>query len=98
MPLAFDRQAAAGVRATIQFRVSGAEAGDYWLRIDRGRCRSAAGTAEAPDLVIHTPDRVWLRIARGELDGSRALMDGLYRAEGDIVLLAKLQSWFPRAS
>src|SRR5207247_1717357 len=94
MPLAFDRKAAGDGRAVIQFRVSGAEAGDYHVRVEGGRCRSFAGPAPAPDLVVHTPDTVWIRIARGELDGGRALQDGLYRVEGDLAVLAKMDEWF----
>jgi len=94
MPLAFDRKAAGDDRAVIQFRVSGREAGDYHIRIERGRCRSFAGEAPTPDLVVHTPDRVWIRIARGELDGGEALQQGLYRIEGDLAVLAKMNEWF----
>jgi hypothetical protein len=95
MPLAFDRRAARDARASIQFRVSGDEAGDYYLRIERGTCRSFEGMAPAADLTVYTPDEVWVRIARGELDGGKALAEGLYRAEGDLDVLAKLGDWFP---
>src|SRR5438093_900258 len=83
MPLVFDRKAARDTRASIQFRVSGSEPGDYYLDIARGRCRSFEGIAPAADLTVYTPGTVWLKIAHGELDGERALRDGLYRAEGD---------------
>ena len=46
-------------------------------------------------VTIDTPEAVWLRVARGEIDGRQALMDGLYRAEGDLLVLAKLTEWFP---
>ncbi len=95
MPMAFDRRAAGAARATIQFRVSGTEPGDYWLRIGDGRCESFEGTAPAPDLVVHTPDGVWLRVVRGELDGGQALAAGLFHIEGDPQLLATFPSWFP---
>jgi hypothetical protein len=96
MPYVFDRRAAREVKASIQFRVSGPEAGDYYLRIARGRCESFEGITPAPDLTVFTPDGVWTRIARGELDGGAALMQGLYRAEGDLMVLAKLREWFKR--
>ena len=95
MPLVFDRKAAGDARATIQFCVSGDEPGDYHLRIAAGKCESFTGRAPAPDLTVHTPGPVWMRIARGELDGGRALMEGLYRAEGKLEVLAKLGEWFP---
>ena len=91
----FDRKAARDTRASIQFRVSGSEPGDYYLDIARGRCRSFEGIAPAADLTVYTPGTVWLKIAHGELDGERALRDGLYRAEGDFALLGKIGEWFP---
>jgi hypothetical protein len=96
MPFVFDRQAAGNAQATLQFCVSGPEAGNYYLRIARGKCESFAGTASAPDLTVHTLDTVWLRIGRGELDGAQALQEGLYHVEGDFSLLTKLGEWFPQ--
>ena len=96
MPMIFDAKAAAGATASIQFRVSGADAGAYWLRIAGGRCESFEGVADRADLTVHTPDSVWVRIVHGELDGGRALADGLYRVEGDPLVLAKLSQWFAR--
>lgn len=95
MPFLFDRRAAAGARARVQFHVTGAEAGDWWLRVEGGTCATFAGTTPSPDVAVHTPDVVWRRIARGELDGTQALVEGLYRAEGDVAVLAKLAEWFP---
>ena len=97
MPLAFDRRAAGAACASVQFRVSGAEPGNYWLRINDGRCESFEGIAPAPDLVVHTPDTVWMRIVRGELDGGHALAAGLFRIDGDPELLAAFRTWFSRA-
>jgi hypothetical protein len=95
MPMVFDRRAARDVDATIQFRVSGAEPGVYHVRIARGRCESFEGPAAAADVTVDTSEAVWLRVVRGEVDGTQALMDGLYRAEGDLLVLAKLKEWFP---
>jgi hypothetical protein len=95
MPFAFASRAAADARATIQFRVTGAQPGDYYLQVDAGRCRSFEGLAAGPDLTIRTPDSVWLRIARGELDGAEALQQGLYSVEGDLGVLINMREWFP---
>jgi hypothetical protein len=96
LPFVFDRKAASDTQATIQFCVSGLEAGNYYVRIARGRCESFFGVAASPDLTVHTPDTVWLRIAHGELDGARALQEGLYHAEGDFTVLTKMKDWFGR--
>lgn len=95
MPFAFDKSAAGSARAEIQFRVGGTEPGDYWLRIRDGRCESFEGDAPTPSITVYTPDTVWLRMVRGELDGAQALAEGLFRADGDATLLASLSRWFP---
>jgi hypothetical protein len=95
MPMTFDAKAAGDTRATIQFRVSGDDGGDFWLRVADGACEGFEGTAPSPDLTIHTPGEVWLAIARGELDGPQALMDGRYTIEGDSSILLRLAEWFP---
>jgi hypothetical protein len=94
MPFALDPVAARDARAVIEFRVSGDAPGNYWLQVGGGRCESFEGRAERPDLVVHTPDHVWVGIAHGRLDGTQALLQGQYRAEGDLSMLAKLQQWF----
>jgi SCP-2 sterol transfer family len=96
MPFAFDRRAARDVAACIQFRVTGNEPGDYHVRILRGKCESFEGVAPKPDVTVHTPDNVWVQVSRGEVDGERALMEGRYRAEGDLVMLAQMGQWFGR--
>jgi putative sterol carrier protein len=96
MPLTFDAKAARGAEATIQFQVSGPDAGSYTLRVDDRGCQSFEGAAPAPDLTISTPDSVWLQIARGELDAAQALVEQQYRVEGETGILLRLAEWFPR--
>ncbi len=64
MPLAFNRQAAAGLKAVIQFNMSGLEPGIYHLVIDSGDCTFHSGRASKPTLTINAPSEVWLQIAR----------------------------------
>jgi hypothetical protein len=95
MPLLFDAKAAGDVEATIQFRVSGPGAGDFWVRVADGACESAEGEASAADLVIHTPSAVWMGIARGEIDPAQALLDQQYSIEGNSEILLRFSEWFP---
>ncbi len=98
MPWAFQPQAAGATQATIQFHVSGDEAGSYYLRVANSTCESFIGTTTTPDLTIRTPASVWMRIVRGELDGGQALQEGLYTVEGDFSVLMKLGGWFAAGS
>jgi len=95
MTMMFDAKAAGDARATIQFRVSGDDSGDYWLRVADGACEGFEGQAPSADLTINTPSEVWLRIARGELDAAQALLDQQYSIEGDSSILLHFGEWFP---
>lgn len=94
MPLAFNRQAAAGLKAVIQFNVSGQEPGIYHLVIDSDDCTFHSGSASKPTLTINTPSEVWLQVARGELSGQDAVLKGLYKVEGDASILMKMGELF----
>ena len=93
MPRAFNAEAARGMNADIQFRVSGEEPGDYYLHIEGDACTFHEGIVEA-QLTIHTPCEVWVAVSNGEMDGQQAFMQGKYRVEGDFNLLLKLNDLF----
>lgn len=94
MTLTFYAAASGDIDATLQFNVTGAEPGTYYLRIAEGDCTFHLGTAEAPTLTIATPSDVWLKISRGELDAQGALMQGLYQVQGDFSLLMQMDTLF----
>jgi len=93
---AFNPQVAGNLRADIQFIVTGAEPGEFVLRIAGGGCTAHRGKLLKPTLTVHTPSEVWLQIARGELNGQTAFMKGLYRTEGDLGLLLKMGELFAK--
>lgn len=93
---AFNPQAAGSLRSDIQFSVTGQEQGEYVLRIADGQCTAHRGTVPNPALTVHTPSEVWLQIARGELSGQTAFMQGLFRTEGDMGLLLRMNELFSK--
>lgn len=95
MPRTFDSSAARGLNAVYQFDVSGAETFQAHLKIGGDACTYHEGPAAAPGVVIRTPAEVWMAIARRELDGQQAFMNGRYTVEGDLSLLLKLRALFP---
>jgi putative sterol carrier protein len=96
MPLGFDPTAARGLEAVYQFDVSGKAPFQAHLRISGESCSYHEGPAAAPGIVIRTPEDVWTAVAAGELDGQQAFMSGKYTVEGDLSLLLKLKTLFPR--
>jgi putative sterol carrier protein len=82
------------VNADIQFDISGEGGGKMVLSIADGRCTFREGEAKSPRLTIRSPGEIWLKVARGEINRAKALMDGLYQVEGDMSLLLKLGELF----
>ncbi|MBI4832805.1 MAG: NAD(P)H-dependent oxidoreductase [Candidatus Lindowbacteria bacterium] len=103
MAMVFNPQAAAGgsgqseqpLEAVIQFRVTGNEPGEYYLRIAEEKCAAFEGVHPQPTLTIHTPSEVWLAISRRELSGTEGFIKKKYRIEGDMGLLMRFEQLFP---
>lgn len=94
MPLGFHPEAAGSLSAVIQFEITGSEEFAAHLSIGNGRCSFHEGPAQKPDVIVKSPDDVWLSISKGKLDGQTAFLSGQYRVEGNISLLMKLRDMF----
>ena len=94
MPHGFDPIGGKDVTADIQFEISGEGGGKMVLSIADGRCTFREGEANSPRLTIRSPGEIWLKIARGEINRAKALMDGLYQVEGDMSLLLRMGELF----
>jgi putative sterol carrier protein len=94
MPQGFNSLEGKDITADIQFEISGEGGGKMVLSIADGRCTFREGEASSPRLTIRSPGEIWLKIARGEINRAKALMDGLYRVEGDMSLLLKMGDLF----
>jgi putative sterol carrier protein len=96
MAASLDSQAAGDMKATIQFRVTGSQPGNWFLTIGDGKCTASVGKTASPSLTIHTPSDVWLAIANRELNGQKAFMEGRYTVEGDMGVLMAMQRIFKK--
>jgi multimeric flavodoxin WrbA/putative sterol carrier protein len=94
MPFGFDAAAGKGLKGEIQFDLSGEGGGKMVLAISEGQCTVREGEALSPSLTIHSPADIWLKISRREINPGLALMDGLYRVEGDMSLFMKMNDLF----
>lgn len=96
MPAAFDPTAAGDLQTEIQFDIAGEGGGKWVISIAGGRCDVRSGEAKGPALTIESPGDVWIKIARGEIDRPKALMQGLYKVKGDMKVLARMPQLFGR--
>ena len=94
---AFQPDKAAGVTATIQFKFTGAEEGNYVVKVADGKCEVNEGETDSSTVTINSPSDVWLKISRRELDGATAFMSGQFTFTGDMGVLMQMGSWFGQA-
>lgn len=94
LPQAFNAAAAGDLQATIQFDIPDEEPGAYYILIEGGSCAAYEGEHPSPRMTIHSPADVWLKVSKGELDGTTAFMSGQFRASGDVSLLMQFRNLF----
>ena len=94
MPTHFLPDQAAGMRAIIQFDLSGEGGGQWYATIADGALNVAPGLTPTPSLTLATSANDYLAIINGELKPMAAFMQGKIKVRGDMPLLMKMQSLF----
>jgi putative sterol carrier protein len=94
MAAKYDPQANPGLKAVVQFDVTGKQEGYWFLAIENDQCTFNEGRHANPSVTIKTPSEVWLAIANKELDGSQAFMQGKFKTEGNLMLMMQLKNLF----
>ena len=94
MPKAFLPEKAPGLDAVIQFKFSGAEAGDWFATIKDGKCTIEQGAFPTPKMTLSADSADYVKIFTGELDGMQAFMAGKLKLAGDLNLAMKLMTMF----
>ncbi len=94
MPQYTNAAAIRGVDKTIQWEITGEEAGLYFLVVKDGTATMHEGRAPAANATIVVSGEVWKRIVTGQESGAAAFMLGKFKASGEIPLLMTMQNWF----
>jgi len=94
----FNPAAAGSMNKTLQWNITGEEAGVYALKIANGTCELIKGGVEKPDMTLTVADKDWLGIASGQLNAMTAFTSGKLKIAGDMMLAMKLQQLFPVGS
>jgi putative sterol carrier protein len=95
MPSAFNRDAAAGLNAVIQYNIEGADGGDWYVVIKDQTCTVSEGLHASPSVSLRMADKDWIAMCNGQLNGVTAFMTGKLKATGDIMLAQRLTTLFP---
>lgn len=95
MPGAFLPEKAQGVDATIHFKFTGENPGEWNAVIKDGQCEVAQGIpSKAPTMTLTADSADYVKIFTGELDGMAAFMQGKIKLGGDLNLAMKLMQMF----
>ena len=94
MPSKFQPAKAAGVNATIQYEITGDQAGTWHAIIKDGKCAVNGGAAASPNLTLTMASQDWLDMIGGKLSGQMAFMSGKLKLKGDMGLAMKMGSLF----
>jgi putative sterol carrier protein len=95
MPAIFNSAAAAGLNKTIQWNITGEQAGSWAFKIDNGTCELIPGGVEKPDVTFTISDKDWLALADGKLDAQSAFFSGQLKIAGDMGLALRFAQLFP---
>ena len=90
----FVPEAAEGVDAVIQYKLSGEEAGDYIITIKDGTCTTAIGEADDPTMTLAADSQDLKDVLLGRANGMQYFMQGKLKLSGDLNLAMKLTSFF----
>ena len=94
MPGRLKADRAQGLKAVIQYDITGEGGGTYHVEIADGTCRVEAGAAAAPQLTLTMGAQDWIDMVTGKLNPQMAFMSGKLKHRGDMPLLMRLGGLF----
>ena len=95
MPGAFLPEKAQGVNATIHFKFTGAEAGEWNAKIADGKIAVEKGMpTDKATMTLTADSEDYVKLFTCELDGMQAFMQGKIKLGGDLNLAMKLMQMF----
>lgn len=95
LPERLNPAAAAGMTKTLQWNITGDEAGVWAFQIVNGAGQLIPGGIEKPDATFTISGKDWIAISEGKLDGMKAFMTGKIKVAGDMTLAMKMAQLFP---
>jgi putative sterol carrier protein len=80
-----------GLDMTIQFNITGVNAGDWFLSIKNKEAGVQAGTTANPTISLKMKDDDFVKLVNGELSGQKAFMTGKLKFKGSMTAGIKMQ-------
>lgn len=92
---AFNKNNKMNLDVKIEYQFNDTKESAYFI-IKKDSIDLIPGSSDNPDLKIITTYENWLKVAKGEIDGAEALIKGLYKIEGDLNLMIKMEELFAK--
>lgn len=93
MRYVFNKNNNLNLKFKLEFEFTDTEENAYFT-INSNSIDITSGKSDKPELKIITTTENWMKVSNGEVDGAQAIMDGLYKVEGDMSLLMKMDVLF----
>lgn len=93
---AFQAEKATGVKATIQLKLTGENAGLYYLTIQDKTITGGEGAVEKPRLTVTANSKDLLDVFNGKLDPMSAYFQGKFVVQGDLNFAMSLVNLFKK--
>lgn len=93
-PKVFRPEMAEGVKAVIQYSLFGEEGGEYFITISDGKCMTAEGKAENPEMTLTANAQDFKDVLLGRVNGMQYFMQGKLKLSGDLNLAMRLMTLF----
>ncbi len=95
MSTIFNPAAATGLTKSLQWNITGDQAGVWAFKINNGTCELVPGGVEKPDVTFTISDKDWLSMTEGKLDAQSAFFSGQLKIAGDMGLALRVPQIFP---
>ncbi|WP_027338931.1 NAD(P)H-dependent oxidoreductase [Halonatronum saccharophilum] len=89
----FNPKGAGDLECILEFEFTDTQEVNHFIIKDRS-CELKKGKSGDFRTKVVTTTEVWREISDGRLDGAKAMMDGLYKVEGDFKLMMELDNFF----
>lgn len=94
----FIPEAATGVHATVQYELSGDGGGTYHVIVNQSNMQVVAGRCENPDTTEQMSAENFVKLANGDVNGAKLLMQRQHKTIGNIMLSLKMKKIFPSST
>lgn len=88
---------AAGVNAVFQYNLTGAGGGDWYVTFTDGVMTVTEGNHEKPSVAYTMDAENYIKMANGDLDGTKAYMMRKLKVKGNLATAQKLKKILPPA-